>query len=237
MNNLPKFKILPYFHKKRWWCPKVHKINKSLLSDSMNMKNRKQLTEFCMDTYTYTVGDIDKYQRKVIITKGTYERLNCNVHTMHLRKRARVPIRACALDPGYRTFQTLYDTNNRVVEFGKDDIPEDQNKAHKQIIKYLLKNYNIIFIPILNCPRLSEWRHQQFFERLKNSAAKTKTRVFQVDEKYTTKTCTVCAKFNFVGGCKTFYCGSCGLQLNRDVNGARNILLKSMKNMRLQLKK
>jgi putative transposase len=51
--------------------------------------------------------------------------------------------------------------------------------------------------------------------------------VVLVDEGCTTKTCGGCGTLhNGVGGSKVFTCGSCGFRLGRDLNGARNILLR-----------
>jgi putative transposase len=50
--------------------------------------------------------------------------------------------------------------------------------------------------------------------------------VVEVTEEYTSKTCTKCGRINQkLGGSKVFRCG-CGMVLDRDFNGARNILLK-----------
>ncbi|CAG8833314.1 26403_t:CDS:1, partial [Gigaspora margarita] len=46
-------------------------------------------------------------------------------------------------------------------------------------------------------------------------------------EEYTSKTCGHCEYIkNNLGGNKKFKCDECGLIIDRDVNGARNILLK-----------
>lgn len=53
-------------------------------------------------------------------------------------------------------------------------------------------------------------------------------RVVICDEAYTSKTCGQCGHLHLrLGGAKTFKCPSCSLVVDRDVNAARNILLKN----------
>jgi putative transposase len=50
------------------------------------------------------------------------------------------------------------------------------------------------------------------------------------DEAYTSKTCGMCGtRNNKLGSNETFICENCTFETHRDVNGARNILLKSLK--------
>jgi transposase len=48
-----------------------------------------------------------------------------------------------------------------------------------------------------------------------------------VSEEYTSKTCGGCGSLNCVGGSKEYKC-ECGVDIDRDMNGARNILIKSL---------
>ena len=53
----------------------------------------------------------------------------------------------------------------------------------------------------------------------------------EVGEAYTSRTCGLCGTLNHdLGGAKTFQCVDehCGVQIDRDVNGARNILLREL---------
>jgi putative transposase len=46
-------------------------------------------------------------------------------------------------------------------------------------------------------------------------------------EEYTSKTCECCKKINkSLGSKKTFICPNCKFTIDRDINGARNIMLK-----------
>jgi transposase len=50
-----------------------------------------------------------------------------------------------------------------------------------------------------------------------------------VNEAYTSKTCTQCGRINYrLGSSEVFNCGRCRLNIGRDVNAARNILIKGL---------
>ena len=49
-----------------------------------------------------------------------------------------------------------------------------------------------------------------------------------VYESYTSCTCGVCGEINKMGGSEIYLCQSCGLEIDRDVTGARNILIKNL---------
>ena len=54
-------------------------------------------------------------------------------------------------------------------------------------------------------------------------------KLFLVDESFTSKTCTRCGWLNqSLGKSKTFVCKNCDLNIDRDINGARNILIKNI---------
>ena len=49
----------------------------------------------------------------------------------------------------------------------------------------------------------------------------------------TSKTCSCCGKLNYnLGSSEVFVCKECEMRIDRDVNGARNILIKNIKNPR-----
>ena len=66
-------------------------------------------------------------------------------------------------------------------------------------------------------------------DKLKGLCDLRKTHLYVVDESYTSKTCGRCGfiKDNLSGN-KVYKCDSCCLEIGRDLNGARNILLKNM---------
>ena len=69
----------------------------------------------------------------------------------------------------------------------------------------------------------------KFHEKLKSMASLKGCKLYIVEESYTSKTCGMCGELNNnLGGSKTFKCPKCSIIIDRDYNGARNILLKHL---------
>ena len=71
-------------------------------------------------------------------------------------------------------------------------------------------------------------RHYKFRQRLQSSLARRPGKtVIETTEAYTTQTCGLCGHRYRPGAASTYVCqnAACGVGLDRDVNGARNILL------------
>ena len=63
----------------------------------------------------------------------------------------------------------------------------------------------------------------EFRTRFKYKGGK---RAIIASEEYTTMTCGICGTLNSIGSSKVYECKNCGLICDRDINGARNILIK-----------
>jgi putative transposase len=118
--------------------------------------------------------------------------------------------------------------------------------VHKKLCKWLCENYRVVLIPTFETSRMvrrghrklnsksaramATWAHYRFRQRLlQKSSIYTGMSVVVCDEAYTSKTCGRCGELNTrLGGSKVFKCASCGAEFDRDVNGARNILLRYM---------
>ena len=115
------------------------------------------------------------------------------------------------------------------------------DELHFKTINVLKEHYKWILLPSFEsqemakrnsnkkCNRnMMQLKHYLFKERLKASCMLDKTTdVTIVHEDYTSKTCTQCGKIKSnLGGSRVFNCDHCNLRCDRDVNGARNILLK-----------
>ena len=70
---------------------------------------------------------------------------------------------------------------------------------------------------------LLQLKHYLFQTRIKERCG---DRVKICTEEYTSKTCGCCGYLNNVGRQEFLECESCGLEIDRDVNGTRNIYLK-----------
>lgn len=111
---------------------------------------------------------------------------------------------------------------------------------HWKTVLYLVKNYKNILLPNFESQKVSMksqnkilnrdlniFSHYLFKQRLYYKAKQYKVKVFDVNEAYTSKTCSSCGLINKnLGSNKTFSCDSCKIVMDRDHNGARNILLK-----------
>ena len=132
------------------------------------------------------------------------------------------------------------------------------NNMHNQLASYLTKNYKIILAPQLQVSKLvantevntsgetvdkkrvlsstnsrfmNTFAFYKFHEKLKSLSALRNCKLYIVDESYTSKTCGVCGSINNdLGGAKIYKCinNECKLKIDRDYNGARNILLKHL---------
>jgi putative transposase len=118
------------------------------------------------------------------------------------------------------------------------------DEYHKQVVHFLVTHYDIVLLPALETSRLVlrnarkltsktaramiTWSHYRFRQRLLWKCHSTGCKVVVCGEAYTSKTCGCCGWLhNTLGGSKVFKCGQCGVTMDRDANGARNILLKN----------
>jgi putative transposase len=119
------------------------------------------------------------------------------------------------------------------------------NEVHRKTAVYLTRNFKNIILPKFETSRmvagkrdgrtiqskvargLLTWSHYRFKELLREKCLLTNTKLLIVTEEYTSKTCGKCGNINkSLGGKKIFTCYRCGLKIDRDLNGARNIFLK-----------
>jgi len=126
---------------------------------------------------------------------------------------------------------------NRKIEHMTDDL-------HWKVIKYLTNNYNNIFLGDMSAKSIVSkdksiltpvqkvaclrTRYYVFQQRLEYKCMSTKTNYKLVDEMYTSKTCSSCGNYNDNLKAETNYnCINCGINIDRDINGCRNIYFKS----------
>ncbi len=195
----------------------------------------------------------------------------------------------CSLDPGVRTFQTLYDPDGSTFDFGTNfnkiiglgrkidqlqsilsnhknkkkklksgnkyrirreklrtcnKIKKCINDFHHKVSKYLSTNYKQVLLPKFETKQLSNriernignktvrsmmtWSHYKFKKLLEYKMSRTGGRMIECTEEFTSKTCSRCGRIKHnLGGNKVYSCLNCGLIIDRDVNGARNIYLKN----------
>jgi putative transposase len=115
---------------------------------------------------------------------------------------------------------------------------------HKKVVHFLVTHYDVVLLPALETSRLVlrktrnltnkaaramiTWSHYRFRQRLLWKCRTPGCKVVVCGEAYTSKTCGRCGWINDkLGGSKIFKCTRCDLEVDRDANGARNILLKN----------
>jgi putative transposase len=119
---------------------------------------------------------------------------------------------------------------------------------HWKVANFLCENFETIILPSFETKNMVSKKkellpyvrrsmlslcHYKFKEKLICKARERHRNLFIVDESFTSKTCGCCGEQNNnLGGKKVFNCQKCGTIMDRDLNGARNILLKFLSEMR-----
>ena len=119
------------------------------------------------------------------------------------------------------------------------------NELHCKTVYFLLSRFENILLPSFDVSNMVikrgrkigkksvrnmlTWRHYDFKTMMLNRSSRMNSNVYIVGEEYTSKTCTNCMSMHpNLGGNKTYKCNSCGLNIDRDLSGSRNIFLKNM---------
>ncbi len=117
--------------------------------------------------------------------------------------------------------------------------------VHWKIISYLTSNYNTIFIGNWSTKNIglkntstigkltkriaSMLSFYKFKMRLRYKCAKNKVNLYEIHEGYTSRLCSICGWDNKkLGSSKIYNCIICKNKIDRDINGARNILFKGL---------
>lgn len=186
----------------------------------------------------------------------------------------------CSIDPGVRSFNTIYSENMSLqikvdaekIKLLHDKIDKFKSLRDKKIIKrkrlkrrerkvyfrinnlidelhfktisYLTKTFNYIILPIFESQEMSrniktksvnrnllQLKHFLFRQRLQSKCMLEKTYLDVCTEEYTTKTCGGCGELKDVGFSSIYSCLKCGIVIDRDINGARNIAIKRISEM------
>jgi putative transposase len=114
---------------------------------------------------------------------------------------------------------------------------------HNQLASLLVNQFNTILLPEFRTSEMLTGNkigsktkremqglsHYRFQQKLKGLCERDKRNLVIVTEEYTTKTCGCCGHiWNAVGGSKIYRCQNkeCKYEVDRDVHGSRNILIK-----------
>ena len=116
---------------------------------------------------------------------------------------------------------------------------------HKKIINFLCINFDSIIIPKFDVSKkirkdkrkinskvvknMLYLSHGRFLEKLKLTANRLKNKIIVTTEEYTSKTCGKCGNVKQnLGSNKVYNCDICKFKIDRDINGARNILIRAL---------
>lgn len=126
-----------------------------------------------------------------------------------------------------------------------------QNELHNKVSRFLCENYQNILIPKLTkendiiskknrkiktktVRQMVVLGHCKFVEKLKTKASEyADVQVKVVTEEYTSQTCLKCHRLTKTSS-ETYKCNHCLFQIDRDLLGSRNILLKDWNLLKIQ---
>jgi putative transposase len=135
---------------------------------------------------------------------------------------------------------------NKNEEMINKKISNLRNELHWKCINFLVKRNENILIGNMSSKSIikkggnltkmtkrivSSLNYFKFMERLKYKCSINKTGLAIIDEWMTSKMCSLCGNIKEnLGGNKIYECSNCLAIIDRDINGARNIYIKSIKN-------
>ncbi len=115
-------------------------------------------------------------------------------------------------------------------------------EIHFKTARFLVDNFDVILLPTFETSQMIgranrklrsktvramvTWAHYQFKMRLKNKALEFGKKVIEVCEAYTSQTVSWTGEVKKIGGSRVIKSG--GIELDRDLNGARNIFIRSL---------
>lgn len=115
------------------------------------------------------------------------------------------------------------------------------DECHHKVARFLCLNYKTILLPEFNTidmvSKLSSktaramftWSHYRFKMFLSHKCEELSSELLIVNESYTSKTCSICGEINNIGSREKYRCRRCGISHDRDINGARGMFLKAMR--------
>ncbi len=184
-----------------------------------------------LGTNTYRV--VDKLSRRI---DRRCRRLNFNLHQLRCEKStASRMTKHRHRNWVAKAQRRFHQANQRCTNTIKD--------LHYKVAHHLCRNYATIIYPYFNSHAIVKGKlhpitkrranllsFYKFSQRLIQTATHySGTTVQRCSEAYTSMQCGQCGVLNeTLGMNEVFNCGSCGLHMDRDVHGARNILLRAL---------
>jgi putative transposase len=122
------------------------------------------------------------------------------------------------------------------------------NELHWKTVSFLIKNYDIILLPDFRTSEMVKkkkisrmtkrlmlmFSFHRFKQKLSWKCNVHNKKLIIVDESFTSCTCTNCGIINNTKGKENLKCIKCNLEIDRDVAGSRNILIKTLKKINIK---
>jgi hypothetical protein len=221
--------------KKRWQMPKLPKAQKPLPNvDSSPPKPNGEVKEPLLRIREIKpASPANRLSGPMLVNPYRIRTLQSEIDRSKGKKRD---------DLGYLTHNQRTHRKKRIRRLLKR-IERIVDDTHRKMITVLIKKFALVLIPKFSVKgmigrgahrvisrksvaNLIRWKHYQFRKRLMAKAKFTACSVIEINEAYTSKTCTGCGKIDHnLGGKRVFRCSNprcTNKKSPRDANGARN---------------
>lgn len=156
---------------------------------------------------------IEKFQTKLDLLQSLKDKKQISKnHYLRAIRRIYFKIQNCIDDMHYKVINSLIDRFKIIF------LPEFENQEILKINKS--KSSKRIFLSL---------KHYTFKQRLISKADISNCNLVICKEDFTSKTCGKCGNLKYnLGSNETYKCLECNLIIDRDINAARNILIKNL---------
>jgi putative transposase len=157
--------------------------------------------------------------------KSKKDRLSNKLKTLHGKMRHALKRKVSRL---IKHIRGLYSKGTRLA-----------TEMHHKVALFLCRNFQTILIPVFKTQEMVQrlpstisrfmntLAHYRFREFLQHKAREYGRQVIVVTEEFTTQTCSHCGSRYKIGSSDTYRCSNCSAVYDRDLNAAKNILLKN----------
>lgn len=142
-----------------------------------------------------------------------------------------------------RSKRARYNIRNRRLPRMRQRLKNQVADFHSKVARFACENYSDIHLPIFDTARMLNkqpvrcinsktarmmctWSHYKFQQLLRYRARTTGAKVHIANEAYTSRTCCMCGNIKPKSSSKISSCTACGSRMDRDINGAVNIMLR-----------
>ena len=191
------------------------KTNKGIVEIGTNISKKLKSKLKSLDRLDKIEDKIEKKEMKWKIDKKGKEKIMKIVDIEKKKRKTRTSIRNTVDDMHWKVCDYLCKSYDNIV-IGKWSTKDTIRKTDSVLNKMTKRiSQNIGFY--------------RFLQRLKYKSGVYGRKLRIQEESYTSKTCTRCGwKNGNLGGSKIFNCKMCKLKTDRDYNGSRNIMIKSI---------